>query len=91
MNILTQITIQWIFNHLSPPTLLTTPDGVIPPDERSPVGEMNTVFPYSAAVHLNITWDDTGSVWCTGSMVSASTVMTAAHCLYDAVGHNPAP
>jgi len=71
-----------------PEYLPITPVGIIPPDTRYPVGSSNTTFPYSAVVHYDKTWADTYEAkWCTGSMISPSTVITAAHCVYDAVEH----
>ena len=78
---------------LVPDTLPVLADGIIPPiDGRYPVGDSNTSFPYSAVVRYEKTWSDTNvRDWCSGSMISPSTVLTAAHCLYDAKVHATTP
>lgn len=65
---------------------------VIGPDGRFPIGDENTTFPFPAIVRLGFRWLDTGrESWCTGWLVGQSSVITAAHCLYDAIGHPSAP
>lgn len=77
------------------PLLLQTDSGplaVIGPDERFPIGDENSTFPFSAIVNLRYKWLDTDTEkWCTGWLVGSSSVITAAHCLFDAVGHPTAP
>lgn len=75
-----------------PENLLIAPEGIIPPDIRYPVGSANTTFPYSAVVQYEYSWADTNAdKWCTGAMISPSTVLTAAHCVYDAIEHPTDP
>lgn len=65
---------------------------IIGPDERFPIGDANSTFPFSATVYLDKKWLDTGQeTWCSGWLVGQSSVITAAHCLYDAVGHPTRP
>ena len=65
---------------------------VIGLDERFAIGNENIEFPFSAIVNLRFSWLDTGSpVWCTGWLLRRSSVITAAHCLYDAVAHPTEP
>lgn len=62
--------------------------GIIGPDERFPIGNENASFPFSAMVNLRFQWlDIQNETWCTGWLVGQSSVITAAHCLFDAVGH----
>lgn len=43
-----------------------------------------TAFPYSTAVKLYLTWGE--DVWvCSGTLIAAATVLTAGHCMYDAI------
>ncbi|HPT23523.1 MAG TPA: trypsin-like serine protease [Anaerolineaceae bacterium] len=65
---------------------------IIGPDERFPIEDANSTFPFSAIVNLRYKWLDTNTeTWCTGWLVGPSSVITAAHCLYDAVQHSLAP
>lgn len=65
---------------------------VIGPDGRFPIGDENTTVPFPAIVRLGFRWLDTGrESWCTGWLVGQSSVITAAHCLHDAIGHPSAP
>ena len=77
------------------PLLIQTNSGpleVIGPDERFPIGDENSTFPFSAIVNLRFKRLDTNTgTWCTGWLVGSSSVITAAHCLYDAVQHPSAP
>lgn len=78
----------------NPLLIQTSPEPleVIGPDGRFSIGNENIEFPFSAIVNLRFSWLDTGNpVWCTGWLVGRSSVITAAHCLYDAIGHPTAP
>jgi len=66
-----------------PEGLPVAPDIIIGPDERYPIGDTNIYYPYSAVVYVGFNWPDSATLWCTGWMVSPSTVVTAAHCIYD--------
>lgn len=59
-----------------------TERAVVGQDSRQPVKNTKT-FPFSAIGYLEMT-DAEGQVWsCTASMIGPSTLITAAHCLYD--------
>ena len=77
------------------PLLLQTDSellGIIGPDERFPIGDGNSIFPFSAIVNLRFKWLETNTeTWGTGWLVGPSSVITAAHCLFDAIGHPTAP
>lgn len=57
--------------------------GIIDGESRELVGNTE-MYPYSTIVQLSITFPNGVSTLGTGSMVSGDTVLTAAHCLYNA-------
>jgi len=60
------------------------PDAVIGTDDRLLVVKLSDDLPYSAIVYLEILWDENQPTsWCTGWLVGPSSVITAAHCIYD--------
>ncbi|MGB4594906.1 MAG: trypsin-like serine protease [Anaerolineaceae bacterium] len=62
-----------------------SPDAVIGTDDRILVVNLSDYLPYSAIVYLEILWDENQPTsWCTGWLVGPSSVITAAHCIYDA-------
>lgn len=70
----------------------SSPNAIIGPDNREPVGDGNIFFPYTAIVYLEIKWADVDELqWCTGWMDGPSSVITAAHCIYDPTGHETTP
>ncbi len=69
-----------------PEGLPVAPEVIIGPDGRYAVGNSNSDFPYSTVARINwVYYPGPVASWCTGWMVGRSTVITSAHCLYDAI------